>query len=58
MIRSMEGFSFASVLDLNLGYYRIKLDVDTQKLIQIVFPWNTGKYKNKRLPMGIKIPTS
>jgi dihydroorotate dehydrogenase len=53
MIRSMEGFSFASELDLNMGYYHIKLDVDTQKLCTIVIPW--GKYKYKRLPMSIKI---
>jgi hypothetical protein len=53
MIRSMEGFTFASALDLNMGYYHIKLDADTQRLCTIVFPW--GKYKYKRLPMGIKI---
>jgi hypothetical protein len=57
MIRSMEVFSFASALDLNMGYYHIKLDhdADTQKLCTIVFPWYMGKYKYKRLPMGIKI---
>jgi hypothetical protein len=49
----MEGFTFASALDLNMGYYHIKLDADTQKLCTIVFLW--GKYKYKRLPMGIKI---
>jgi hypothetical protein len=53
MIRSMEGFTFASALDLNMGYYHIKLDADSQKLYTIAFPW--GKYKYKRLPMGIKI---
>jgi hypothetical protein len=30
MIRSMEGFTFASALDLNMGYYHIKLDADAQ----------------------------
>jgi dihydroorotate dehydrogenase len=55
MIRSMEGFTFASVLDLNMGYYNIKRDADVQKLCTIVFPWHMGKYKCKRLPMGIKI---
>jgi hypothetical protein len=54
MIRSMEGFTFASEMDLNMGYYHIKLD-DAQKVCTIVFPWNMGKYKYKRLPMGIKI---
>jgi dihydroorotate dehydrogenase len=53
MIRSMEGFTFASALDLNMGYYHIKLDADAQKLCTIVFPW--GKCKYKRLPMDIKI---
>jgi hypothetical protein len=55
MIRSMEGFAFASALDLNMGYYHIKLDADAQKLFTIVFPWIMGEYKSKRLPMGIKI---
>ena len=53
MIRSMEGFTFATALDLNMGYYHIKLDADAQRLCTIIFPW--GKYKYKRLPMGIKI---
>jgi hypothetical protein len=38
-----------------MGYYHIKLDADAQKLCTIVFPWCIGKYKYKRLPMGIKI---
>jgi hypothetical protein len=49
MIRSMEGFTFASALDLNMGYYHIKLDADAQNLCTIVFPCNIGKYKYKRL---------
>jgi hypothetical protein len=28
MTRSMEGFTFASELDLNMGYNHIKLDYD------------------------------
>jgi hypothetical protein len=36
MIRSMEGFTFAPALELNMGYYHIKLDADSGKLkIQI-----------------------
>jgi hypothetical protein len=56
MIHSMEGFTFASALDLNMGYYHIKLNDDAQKLCTIVFPWNMGKYKYKRLHMVIKFP--
>jgi hypothetical protein len=55
MIRSMEGFTFDAALNLSIGYYHIKLDADAQKLCTIVFPWNTGKYKHKHLPMCIKI---
>jgi hypothetical protein len=55
MILSKEGFTFTSALDLNMGYYHIKLDADAQNPCTIVFLWNTGKYKYKRLPMGIKI---
>jgi hypothetical protein len=43
MIRSIEGFTFASSLDLNMGYYHIKLDADAQKLCTIVFPWHIWK---------------
>jgi hypothetical protein len=41
MIRSMEGYTFASPLDLNMGYYHIKLDHDTdaQNLCTIIFSW-------------------
>ena len=53
MIRDIEGFTYATVLDLNMGYYHIQLDPDAQKLCTIIFPW--GKYKYLRMPMGIKI---
>jgi Reverse transcriptase (RNA-dependent DNA polymerase) len=55
MIKYMEGFTFtfATALDLNMGYYHINLDADAQKLCTIIFPW--GKYKYKRSPMVIKI---
>jgi hypothetical protein len=39
MIHLMEYFTFSTALDLNMGYYPIKLDSDTQKLFKIVFPW-------------------
>jgi hypothetical protein len=42
MIRSMESFTFASELYLNMGtiYYHIKLDADDQRLSTIVLvPW-------------------
>ena len=53
MLQKLEGFKYATALDLNMGYYTIKLTVnpDAQNLCTIVLPW--GKYKYKRLPMGV-----
>ena len=51
MLQDMEGFTFATSLDLNIGYYAIRLDPDAQKICTIVLPW--GKYLYMRLPMGI-----
>ena len=51
MLQKLEGFKYATALDLNMGYYTIKLNPDAQTLCTIVLPW--GKYKYKRLPMGV-----
>ena len=47
----MEGFAYATALDLNMGYYTIRLDPDAQKICTIILPW--GKYSYLRLPMGV-----
>ena len=47
----MEGFTYATALDLNMGYYTIRLDPDAQKICTIILPW--GKYSYSRLPMGV-----
>jgi hypothetical protein len=49
-LQEIEGFSYATALDLNMGYYTIRLDPDASKIYTIIFPW--GKYSYKRLPMG------
>ena len=51
MLQQMEGFTYASAIDLNMGYYHLKLDLATMKICAIVFPW--GIYRYKRLPMGV-----
>ncbi len=51
VLQEIEGFSFAAALDLNMGYYTIRLDPDACKICTIIFPW--GKYSYKQLPMGI-----
>jgi hypothetical protein len=47
----IEGFTFATALDLNMGYYTIRLDPGASKICTIIFPW--GKYSYKWLLMGI-----
>jgi hypothetical protein len=50
----MEGFIFASGLDLNMGYYHINLDdhVDAQKICMSVFPWHMRKTQIQTLTHG------
>jgi hypothetical protein len=58
MILSMEGFTFASALDLNMGYYHIKLDADAQKLCTIVFPWRMKHKNTNAYPWVSRLPDS
>ena len=51
VLQEMTGFTYATALDLNMGYYTIRLDPDSQKICTIILPW--GKYSYLRLPMGI-----
>jgi hypothetical protein len=50
ILQELEGFTYATALDLNMGYYTIRLDPTAPKMYIIIFPW--GKYSYKRLPMG------
>jgi transposase InsO family protein len=52
LLQKLEGFSFATAIDLSMGYYHVKLDDESSKLCTTVLPW--GKYQYLRLPMGIK----
>ena len=51
VLQELQGFSYATALDLNMGYYTIRLDADSQKICTIILPW--GKYSYIRQPMGI-----
>ncbi len=51
VLHESEDFSFATALDLNMGYYTIRLDPYASNISTIVFPWE--KYTHKQLPMGI-----
>jgi hypothetical protein len=49
-LQELEGFTYATALDLNMGYYTIRLDQKAVEIFTIIFPW--GKYSYMRLPMG------
>ncbi len=51
VLQELEGFTYATALDLNMGYYTIRLDPDASKIYTIILPW--GKYSYLRLPMGV-----
>ena len=42
MLLNLEGFQYATSLDLNMGFYHIELNPDSRKLCTLVFPF--GKY--------------
>ena len=51
MLQKLEGFMWATSLDLNTGYYHILLTPNASRLCTVVLPW--GKYEYLRLPMGL-----
>ncbi len=50
ILQELEGVTYATAHDLNMGYYTIRLDPMASEMCTIIFPW--GKYSYKRLPMG------
>ena len=51
LLLKLEGFRYASSLDLNMGYYHIELSPFAKRVCTLVLPW--GKYEYQRLPMGL-----
>ena len=51
MLLNLEGFQYATSLDLNMGYYHLELDAKSKELCTIVLPF--GKYEYQRIPMGL-----
>ena len=47
LLRKLEGFQWATALDLNMGCYHIELSPDSKKLYTIALPW--GKYEYQKL---------
>jgi hypothetical protein len=47
ILQELEGFTYATALDHNMGYYIIRLNPTASKMCTIIFPWR--KYSDKRL---------
>ena len=52
LLQKLDGFQYATAIDLSMGYYHVPLDEKSQELCTTILSW--GKYRYKRLPMGIK----
>ena len=50
-LQQLEGFQYATSLDLSMGYYHIVLSDRSSDICTIITEY--GKYKYKRLPMGV-----
>ena len=51
MLLNLDGFKYATSLDLNMGYYHLELDDRAKELCTIILPF--GKYEYQRTPMGL-----
>jgi hypothetical protein len=52
ILQELEGFTYATALDLNMGYYTIRLDPMASKMFTIIFPW--GKYSYRDYPWALE----
>ena len=50
-MQQLEGFQYATALDLNMGYYNIRISPTSQDMTTIVTEF--GRFKYNRLPMGM-----
>ncbi len=48
-LQKLESFTYAMAVDLNMGYYTIRLDPMAVKMCTIIFSWG---YLYLRLPIG------
>ena len=53
MLNKLSNFTYATILNLMMGYYDISLDDAAKKVCTITMPF--GKYKYNRQPMGVYI---
>ena len=54
-IMSLGSFKYATCIDLNMGYYAMEMDEESNKICTMVLPW--GFYQYNMLLMGILVAT-
>jgi hypothetical protein len=42
ILQELEGVTYATALDLKMGYYTIRLDPKTVEIFIIIFPWSNA----------------
>jgi Reverse transcriptase (RNA-dependent DNA polymerase). len=56
VLQRRSGFDFVTTIDITSQFYHFSLDPESRRYVVITTPF--GKYRYKRLPMGIKIAPS
>jgi hypothetical protein len=52
-MRTVDGLTFVSIRDLNMAFWMIQLDKESQQLTTVILPW--GKYSYQCLVMGLSV---
>jgi hypothetical protein len=50
LFQNIDGYDYATILDLQKGFYHVALDEKAQRIFTTVLPW--GKYTYQQMPMG------
>jgi hypothetical protein len=52
-MHTVDGITFVSILNLNMGFWTILLNKESQQLATVILTW--GKYSHQRLAMGLSV---
>jgi hypothetical protein len=50
LFQNIDGYDYATILDLQKGFYHVVLNEEAKRIFTTVLPW--GKYSYNRMPMG------